>query len=113
MFYKLVKQFESIIKEYKIKDYVKFGTAQKLIAEIKFIDDSVLYIKEYIFTDGRRKYAFHWQNKKGQMIIRWDNSPHHSYLKTFPHHKHLGGEIQESKEIYLPEIFNFTKEFQI
>ncbi len=33
------------------------------------------------------------------MIVRWDNAPHHTSLKTFPHHKHEGRKIIESKEM--------------
>jgi hypothetical protein len=36
------------------------------------------------------KYSFHWQNKDGTPIYRWDNAPHHRDLSTFPHHLHAG-----------------------
>lgn len=36
-------------------------------------------------------------DKNGKIIFRYDNAPHHN-ISTFPHHKHLPGEIEKSKE---------------
>ncbi len=33
-----------------------------------------------------RKYSFHWQDKDGKLIKRWDNAAHH---KEFSSHHHL------------------------
>jgi hypothetical protein len=41
--------------------------------------------------------------------IRWDNSPHHSDLGTFPDHKH-SPELEESKEMSLEEVLKEIKE---
>jgi len=38
------------------------------------------------------KYRFHWQNKDGGLIKRWDNAAHHPEIETFPHHLHNGFE---------------------
>ena len=54
-------------------------------------------------------YSYHWQDKSGNLRIRWDNSPHHKHIKTFPHHKHTPN-IEESKEIGLKEILNLIEE---
>lgn len=47
---------------------------------------------------GLRRYSFH-VFQDNLIIVRWDNAPHHPEVKTFPHHKHLAGEIQDSEEI--------------
>ncbi len=109
MFFKVVEKFQDIIKKYKIKNYEKFGNARALIARIEFVDSSILYVREYIFLNGKRKYSFHWQDKEGQLIVRWDNSPHHSHIKTFPHHKHIGNRVMESEEIYLEDVVAFIE----
>jgi len=57
--------------------------------ELTLIDDSELAIKDYLLGDGTRKYAYHWQNKDGILIIRWDNAPHWKNVIAFPHHKHV------------------------
>jgi len=110
VFYKIIEEFENIIKKYEIRDYKKFGNAKGLIAKIEFIDDSILHIREYIFLSGKRKYSFHWQDKEGKLIVRWDNSPHHFHIKTFPDHKHIGDRVFESEEIYLRDVVKFIEQ---
>jgi hypothetical protein len=49
-------------------------------------------------TKSLKRYSYHvFQGRK--MIVRWDNAPHHTGLKTFPHHKHEGRKIVKSKEM--------------
>jgi hypothetical protein len=38
------------------------------------------------------KYSFHWQDKTGKLLKRWDNAAHHRELSTSPHHVHDGKE---------------------
>lgn len=95
MFYKIIEEFSDIISDYAVFDFRKFGRASSLVAKIEFVDTSILHIKDYLFIDGKRKYSFNWQTKDGQLISRWDNSPHHNKVSTFPHHRHLPGEIEE------------------
>jgi len=75
-----------------------------IIAKIIFIDDSILYIRDFLFLNGERKYSYHWQNKNNDLLIRWDNSPHHFHIKTFSHHKHIKDNVVESKEIDVRSI---------
>jgi uncharacterized protein DUF6516 len=35
-------------------------------------------------------YRFHVQRSDGTCLFRYDYSPHHRELSTFPHHKHVG-----------------------
>lgn len=59
-------------------------------------DDGRLEIVERIIEskdDGKMfstKYSFHWQDKHGTLIKRWDNAPHFPDLEGFPHHIHIG-----------------------
>ena len=100
----ILEKHKGIIKNYQVKSFKRFGHAGSLIAQVEFIDDSVLYIRDYLFLNGKRKYAYHWQDRKGNLIIRWDNSPHYPELKTFPHHKHVGNIVLPSKEKNLLEV---------
>jgi len=45
--------------------------------------------------------------RKGNLIMRWDNQPHWRDIRTFPHHKHKGDEVQESKERNLADVLEF------
>jgi len=100
----ILEKHKDIIKNYQVKSFRRFGHARSLIAQVEFIDDSVLYIRDYLFLNGKRKYAYHWQDRKGNLIIRWDNSPHYPELKTFPHHKHVGEKVIESTETTLEKV---------
>ncbi len=77
--------------------------------EAKFLDDYTLFIRIYV-SITTYLYSYHWQDKNGQMSIRWDNAPHHQNLKTFPHHKHTP-EIEESKEINFNSIYSINEYF--
>ncbi len=54
-------------------------------------------------TPITRRYAYH-VFKDGTTIVRWDNAPHHRDISTFPHHKHVGGEIVESDEMQIGDV---------
>ncbi len=54
-------------------------------------------------THSIRRYAYHASNGS-ELVIRWDNAPHHRKIKTFPHHKHVREDVLESKEVVLEEI---------
>ena len=61
---------------------------------------------------NKDKYSFHWQ-KDNLLIFRYDNSPHYREIKTFPHHKHIGKDINkvtESNEITLKQVLKEIKE---
>jgi hypothetical protein len=92
------------VKSYIINDFRLTDESFYLNIEARFVDNSTLYIRE--FTEAnRRKYAFHWQKKSGELLIRWDNAPHFPNLSTFPHHKHLGsGAVEPSHDISLDDV---------
>lgn len=51
-----------------------------------------LHIAEYVITEPaliRTKYRYHLQTIGAELVARWDNSPHHKEIDTFPDHCHL------------------------
>lgn len=88
MFYNVIKDFPDLVVAYAVTKLEKFGSAVSLVAQLELSDHSILHIKDYLFGDGTRKYAYHWQDAAGQLRMRWDNSPHHHQIATFPHHAH-------------------------
>ncbi len=36
-------------------------------------------------------YSYHCADASGNLIVRWDNTPHFPDLHGFPHHKHVKG----------------------
>lgn len=50
-----------------------------------------LHVSEYTRTEPSiipEKYRYHLQSADGEMIVRWDNAPHHRGVSTFPNHLH-------------------------
>ena len=71
---------------------------------------SKLYIKEHV-SEEDYIYSFHWQDKNGDLIIRWDNAPHYKNIKTFPHHKHTKNGVEESDEVCLEDVLKYIENY--
>jgi hypothetical protein len=110
VFYSVIEEYSNIITTYAVSDFRKYGTATSLVAQVNFIDGSMLYIKDYLFLDGKRKYSYHWQDESGNLILRWDNAPHHEKISTFPHHRHLPDTIIDSQQRNIRDIFKVIYE---
>lgn len=56
-------------------------------------------------------YRFHWQNKEAKLIKRWDNAKHHTELKTFPDHMHIGSDenVKESAGVDIWNVLQIIK----
>lgn len=50
------------------------------------------------------------QKENGELIIRWDNAPHHREIRTFPHHVHTKDGVKESYSITLDDALGKIKE---
>ena len=93
------------VKAYEIQNYRKWTGGFYYKLKIVFANESLLFAREYYdYEQFERHYSFHWQNKGNHMIMRWDNSPHHRDVSTFPHHKHTNNGIAESVELSIREI---------
>lgn len=57
---------------------------------LRFIDGSSLRISEFA-TPGKNpiRYSYYWLDSCSNLIIGWDNAPHHRSISTFPHHQHV------------------------
>ena len=81
--------------------------SSRIKLKIELIDGSVLFVKEAkILPINFIKYSYQWQSAEGLLLVRWDNTPHHSYISTFPFHKHIGSEftILPSEAMTLPKV---------
>mgnify|MGYP006954414969 CR=1 FL=1 len=87
----LAEQFSEIIDSVRITQFEQAGSSLRLRATMLLTDGSRLFIRETILQGTSRKYAYHWQDRHGEMSMRWDNAPDWE-VKTFPHHKHVGHE---------------------
>ncbi|HPB64556.1 MAG TPA: DUF6516 family protein [Mesotoga sp.] len=82
------------IEEFKILDFKRGESFAYIKLEILFKNSSRIHIREFI-TGERRKYSFHWV-VNNLTTVRWDNSPHHKDIESFPHHLHINDELLPS-----------------
>ena len=97
-----------IVFESKILDFKQGENFSYIKAKAKLYNETFLHIKIYT-SDQEYFYSFHWQDAASNLIIRWDNSPHHYKIDTFPHHKHIGEKIRNSYEITLEKVLNYIE----
>ena len=103
---KIIENYKKIIIEYHITQFEQFGANLRFRANITFVDHSILYVRETVINGKKRKYSYHWQKTDGTVLIRWDNAPDWDII-TFPHHKHIGGQIEPSYERTLDQVLSF------
>jgi len=97
-----------IIKSYQILSFEQEGSNYFFKCKISLINDTFLSVLES-YRDNRINYSYHWHDYNNKLIIRWDNSPHHKKLETFPHHIHKP-ELQSSSAISLEEVLKLIEE---
>ncbi len=107
--YRLQHRYARIVDRVEVTRYRKFGKARELVAKVYLKDGSVLYVRDYLFINGERKYAFHWQDPQGHLLVRWDNAPHYPELKSFPHHRHVGDRIEEAPDVSLDAVLSYIE----
>ncbi len=103
----LVLNNSKIVKEVLFVDFDGVGDYYRLKMRVELKNSWILQIWEHK-TPEIRRYAYHIFNNSST-IIRWDNAPHHTDIKTFPHHKHVGDKIEESQEM---DLFKVLKELE-
>jgi len=88
-------EFSKGLELYKCKVILRDGTNLRILE--KYRNDFLIY------------YSYYWLVAAGDLIIGWDNAPHHPHLKTFPHHKHLAGRKRpvDSDERNLSSVMEF------
>ena len=80
--------------------YLKFKAAMK--------HGGLLYYTELI-KPGYNAYSYHLQDRGGKLVARWDNSPHHKNIETYPHHIHSGGRVKPSFKPSVDELIDFLR----
>lgn len=90
MLFELLRPYRDIVEDVRVERFRSVETAHELRATISFGDGSVLHVRDYLFRDGSRKYAYHWQTASGRLRCRWDNSGHWPEITSHPHHVHVG-----------------------
>lgn len=94
----------TIVRGFTIRKERLIDTTLYFDISTELIDGSELYIVEYVVLEEnlkKIKYKYHWQSKKSQKFVRWDNIPHYPDVETFPYHKHVSEKVEPSSEVDL------------
>ena len=84
----LFDKFASLFKSWRVVRYEQEGETYMLHISACLQDGSKLELRDYLFSDGSRKYAYQGMEADGSLRRRWDNAPHWPDTATAPHHVH-------------------------
>jgi len=92
LFRQAIEKIESYgyTESVEVKEELRSNKQAVIKAKIVLIDRSVLHIREYIdakYTVQKVSYAYHYQDKNGDLVFRYDNAVHRPAL-GFKEHKH-------------------------
>src|SRR5437667_11527342 len=94
-----------LVRDLEVGEMIDEAGVQLLRVRAEIIDGSLLYVREAIFPHTS-KYSYHWQSRTGEMLLRWDNAPHHPAISTHPHHKHEGERIDPSMRVSIEDVLD-------
>lgn len=107
-----ISSFSNFIKTYSKTEKLYSENKGYICGKIVFTDNCMLIFMELIDIEkpAKQKYSYHFVDSDTNLIFRYDNSEHHPDISSYPHHKHLPGDIILSKEPkfvdILIEIYN-------
>lgn len=86
---------DPLVVDFHIRRERHTTTDGHLRVRASLTDGSRLEFSEYVerTSDGQMQvivYSYHWENAEGELISRWDNTPHFPGLPGFPQHVHDG-----------------------
>ena len=105
--FKLLNESSAVLS-FDVLDYKKWKNGRYYKLKIGFSDQTFLSVREYV-DEKERNYSFHWQTADNELIVRWDNAPHHKHLRTYPNHKHQCGKVFESAQTSLKDVLGFIE----
>jgi Family of unknown function (DUF6516) len=86
-----------VIREFTIVQQWAHSDDGFLRVRAALVNGDFLEAAEYFVRQGdqlvTQDYRHHWADSSGESLRRrWDSSPHHPKVSTFPHHCHVGSE---------------------
>jgi hypothetical protein len=104
---KPILQDKTFVREIESLSEVKRKSLFLRYCKIILTNFSSLHIKEIWKDDQILKYSYYWFSANDNLILGWDNAPHHNKVKSFPHHKHTENGVQHSAERNLPDVIEY------
>lgn len=85
------------------------GESLRLILHLR--DGSNLRVIEQWQGQQLLRYSYDWLTAENQLLVGWDNAPHHRHVASHPHHKHVGQptNIQSSQETKLEDVLQYLR----
>jgi hypothetical protein len=82
------------------------GETLRIVLHLK-VGSNLRVIEQWSGTQLER-HSYYWLTATNKLKIDWDNAPHPTRLKSFPHHKHVGKQeiLQPSDETCLEDVMN-------
>ena len=84
MLFDIIEKYSDIVSKCSVEKFQISGNSYQLVCRLEIVNNTTLYIRDYLFQNEGRKYSFHWQDQNDKCIIRRDNAPHHQDVDTFP-----------------------------
>jgi len=110
-FRETVVKYRDIVESIEFFEIAEEEHISKLKAKLRLYDGTILWVREVCIKEAIEAYSYYWLRPDETVIIRWDNAPHHKEISSFPHHKHIGSEVELSQEKSLQEVLSFIKNF--
>ena len=109
----LFDQHAALFQSWAVTRYEREGDAYLLQIRAVLQDGSLLEIRDYLFADHSRKYAYQWMEENGALRRRWDDAPHWPDVDTHPHHVHLPDEEQPATSMVtnLEDLLRFLQDW--
>ena len=100
--------FNHLIKNVVLLSNIRRNDISKVKMKFELIDNSILYLSEVTIKESQWfEYGYQWVSVENSLITRWDNSPHHNHISSFPFHQHIGidSNVQPSEPMNLEKVF--------
>ena len=95
----------AIVLDIEVLELVDEDSIKLIKVKASLKENLVLYVTE-LHTRDFQKYAYHCQKSDGNLILRWDNSPHWEEMATYPHHKHENDQVYPSHRVSISDVLN-------
>ena len=92
-----------LVRDLDVVELVEEESVQLLRVKVEMVEGSMLHVREALFSHTS-KYSYHWQTPTGELVLRWDNAPHHPEIPTHPDHKHEGEQIGPSERASIENV---------
>ena len=92
-----------LVRDLDVVELVEEESVQLLRVKVEMVEGSMLHVREALFSHTS-KYSYHWQTPTGELVLRWDNAPHHPEIPTLPDHKHEGEQIGPSERASIENV---------